>query len=328
MTGIATQFREESRVALDGWNRFWFTPESPHTLAVIRILAGSMLFYTHLVWGFELDAFLGNDGWLPIELAQELRGDGYGWSHLFYIESPAALWSSHVVALIIFALLTVGLWTRFMAVLAWLITVSYCHRLNGAFFGLDQVNAMLAMYLILGGGGGAYSIDRWRASRGGEGEPKPTVGTNIAIRLIQLHLCVIYLFGGIAKMRGQMWWDGSAVWYALANLEYQSLDLTWLVHHAWFVSLLTHVTVFWETFYCALIWPRRTRPVMLLIAAGVHGGIAAALGMVTFGIAMLFANVAFVPASIVRTTVERCHGLLVEWQASTVPVESRTRKPR
>ena len=31
------------------WNAFWFTPRAPHTLGVIRILAGAMLLYTHLV---------------------------------------------------------------------------------------------------------------------------------------------------------------------------------------------------------------------------------------------------------------------------------------
>ncbi len=41
-----------------GWNRFWFTPSAPHTLALMRILAGAMLLYTHLVWAKDLIAFL------------------------------------------------------------------------------------------------------------------------------------------------------------------------------------------------------------------------------------------------------------------------------
>ena len=36
------------------WQEFWFTPAPPHTLALIRILGGAMLFYTHLVWGKNL----------------------------------------------------------------------------------------------------------------------------------------------------------------------------------------------------------------------------------------------------------------------------------
>ena len=73
-----------------------------------------------------------------------------------------------------------------------------------------------------------------------------SVRTNIAIRLIQLHLCVIYLFGGIGKMRGGTWWDGSAIWFAVGNLEYQSLDMTWIAQHSFLMNALAYITVFWE----------------------------------------------------------------------------------
>jgi hypothetical protein len=106
-------------------------------------------------------------------------------------------------------------------------------------------------------------------------------------------------------MRGELWWDGSALWFALANAEYQSLNLTWLVHTPWLLALLTHVTVFWETFYCFLVWPKLTRPICLALAVGVHLGIAICLGMPTFGLAMLIGNLAFVPPDVVRAVVAR-----------------------
>ena len=46
------------------WDRFWFTPQQPHTLALIRIFGGAMLLYTHLVWTLNLEAFLGPHSWL------------------------------------------------------------------------------------------------------------------------------------------------------------------------------------------------------------------------------------------------------------------------
>lgn len=289
------------------WDRFWFTPARPHTLAAIRILAGAMLLYTHLVWAMDLQAFLGRDAWLTSELSAQFTGSRYAWSHLWLIDSTPALWISHIAALIVFSLLTAGLWTRPVSILAWLLTVSYCHRLQGALFGLDQVNAMLAMYLMVGRSGDAYSIDRWRMrGRAGGAPPETATSTNVAIRLIQLHMCIIYLFGGIGKMRGEMWWDGSAFWYSIANLEYQSLDVTWLVAYPLLIAALTHVTVFWETFYCFLIWPRLTRPLMLAIACCVHGGIALCLGMITFGTAMLIGNLAFVPPGAIESVVDRC----------------------
>jgi hypothetical protein len=281
------------------WNRFWFTPQAPHTLAALRILAGAMIVYTHLVWSLDLPGFLGPDSWIAPDVARAAAAETWAWSHLWYITSLPVLWIVHVAALLVFLLLTIGLWTRVTAPLTWLLVVSYCHRLTGSLFGLDQVNSMLAMYVMLGDSGAVWSLDARRAARRGVTLPLETIRTNIATRLIQVHLCVIYFFGGIAKMRGQLWWSGHAFWYSIANAEYQSLDMTWLIQFPTLMALATHLTVFWETSYCVLIWPQLTRPLMLATAVFVHGGIALFLGMPTFGIAMLIANLAFIRPDLV-----------------------------
>jgi hypothetical protein len=290
----------------EAWDRFWFTPSQPHTLALVRILAGAMLFYSHGALTFDLLAFLGRHAWIDRQTALLLNqgpdGASWIWSHLYYIDSPAALWTAHAAALVVLAMFTAGLFTRVTGVLSFLITLSYCHRLTGALFGLDQINLFLAMYLMLAPCGTVWSLDRWLGARRGIAAPPPAcTAITVATRLLQLHLCAIYLFGGIDKAKGELWWDGSAVWYALANLEYQSLNLTWLVRQPWLIALLTHLTLFWETFYPVLIWPRLTRPLFLAMAFAVHGGIALALGMKTFGLAMIIANLAFVSPELVAS---------------------------
>ena len=57
MSLVVDYFRELFRAARDGWNRFWFTPSDPATLGLIRILAGAMLLYTHVVWTLGLERF-------------------------------------------------------------------------------------------------------------------------------------------------------------------------------------------------------------------------------------------------------------------------------
>ncbi|MBM3965786.1 MAG: hypothetical protein FJ308_12095 [Planctomycetes bacterium] len=116
----------------------------------------------------------------------------------------------------------------------------------------------------------------------------------LATRLIQLHLCFIYFFGGLGKLRGGMWWDGTAMWFSAASYEYQSLDLTWIGYYPIFGAILTHITLFWEVTYFALVWPKQTRLFVLAIAVMVHAGIGIFLGMITFGWMMIVANLAFV----------------------------------
>lgn len=285
------------------WNRFWFTPTDPATLGCLRVLAGSMLFYTHLAWSAGLLTMFGPHGKLGHAFNRAFHGNSMtSWSHLTGIESPEALWSSHILALIILALFTVGLWTRVTSVLAFLITVSYAHRAGGALFGLDQLNGMLALYLMVGPSGAAYSMDAWRKGNF-SGQGIELVGVTISTRLIQLHMCLIYLFAGFGKLLGVTWWDGTALWGAFANFEYQTIDMTWLAHYEEVVNVLTHVTIFWEVTYAALVWNRYTRPIMIFLAIPLHLGIALCMGMMTFGLVMLYGNLAFVSPKLVRRTM-------------------------
>ncbi|MEW4454163.1 HTTM domain-containing protein [Bremerella sp. JC817] len=301
---ITAYLRELYAGVRDGWNRFWFTPTDPATLGLVRIFGGSMILYTHLVWSIDLNGFMGESGRFSNELVSRMhQGSSFAWSYLpLFDGNPGMLWLVHIVALIVLLMFTLGWYTRVTSVLAFIITVSYAHRAPGALFGLDQVNVMLAMYLMLGGAGEAFSLDRLLLKRRFPNRKLPTTSTaaNVSIRLIQLHMCVIYLFAGTGKLLGETWWEGTAIWGAVANSEYQSLDMTWLAHYPLFIAVLTQVSLAWELSYCALVWPRLTRPLVVAMAIPLHLGIAVCMGMITFGLAMLIGNLAFVSPWVIR----------------------------
>ncbi len=281
------------------WDSFWFTPADPYNLCLARLLAGGMLFYSHMVWGLQFDAFLGDSGFNNVELVKSLQSGGYAMSFWWYVPEN---WKFivHIGCCIIIFMFFIGLFTRMTSVLSWVIAVSYAHRAMLANFGLDQVLTMLVMYLMLAPCGASLSIDaivsRWR----GRVLPTGSVMSNVASRLIQVHLCVIYLFAGISKLQGESWWRGDAVWNALANYEYQSLDMTFLA--AW--PIATHAlslgTIMWEVSFCMLVWNPRLRPFVLVLGLGMHVGIGAAMGMWTFGLAMTFAYLSFVSGDWLR----------------------------
>ncbi|MCA9232610.1 MAG: hypothetical protein KDA57_18315 [Planctomycetales bacterium] len=307
MKRIVADIRSYLAEAWQAWNLFWFSPTDPATLCFLRVLAGAMLFYTHLVWSLDLQAFIGQKGWLPVDFIRGIQGHQWSvWSIFFYIEEPWQLWCVHIFSVLVFLFLMLGLFSRTSAIFGFLLAVSYAHRVSpGAYFGLDKINCMFALYLMLGPCGARYSLDRiWRLRRGDTSPVAPSTSANLAIRLIQLHLCIIYLFSGLAKLLGENWQAGSAVWWAVANYEYQSLSATWLASWPVLVGLATHITVFWELFYCCLVWNRHLRPIVLWIAVVVHLGIAMFMGMITFGLAMLFANLSFLQPATVRRWVD------------------------
>ena len=71
----------------------------------------------------------------------------------------------------------------------------------------------------------------------------------------------------------------------------------------WLVNLITLVAVAWEVSYCALVWPKLSRPIVLVLAIFVHLGIGLAMGMMTFGWVMIFGNIAFITPSWIRQIV-------------------------
>jgi hypothetical protein len=287
------------------WNAFWHTPADPTLLGVIRLLTGAMLLYTHAVWGLALDDFFGPSSWLSPGLVRSIEAGQSVFSFWFWMPA-SGMWAAHAASMVILALFTIGLWTRLTGALAVFVAISYANRVPSALFGLDQINVMLTLYLTIGPSGSALSIDRLLAlRRKGKNAlpPQKSAAANLAQRLIQVHMSVIYLFAGISKLQGPSWWTGEAMWRAFANLEYQSLDMTWLAWHPWLVNAMTHVTILWELTFCFLIWRPRWRPLMLAGAVLLHLGIGACLAMWTFGLIMLVGCAAFLPNEEVRRLV-------------------------
>ena len=302
---IRTWFRSLFHATTDGWKRFWFTPTDGATLGVIRIATGLLLFYSHLVWVFDSNAFFSDSGWLNEESVDAIQS-GFAWSlHWSAADSPWLLAGLHVVALLSAMFLTLGLFSRIAAPVSFLLLVSTVNRVPQALYGFDQLLGLLTLYLSIHPGHGFLSLDAWRQRRAEQGLAGPSVSAGVATRMIQLHLCLIYLMAGLTKLQGEAWWSGVAFWGCIANLEYQTVDLTWLVDWPVLINLLTHITVAWEISYAALVWNRWARPLVIALAIPVHLGIALCFGMMTFGLAMLVANLAFVSPMLIRRMVHQ-----------------------
>lgn len=306
-----------ARAIVAGWNTFLYSPRDPLALGFLRLFVGGMLFYTHLIWGLELNAFLGPDGWNNAAVVTSAQTDWWAPSFWWYVSEPWMM-TAHCVCLIILLAFWAGLATPLTSVLSLGITISYAYRAHMANFGLDQINTILCFYLCLGPSGARLSVDRllqvWWWKRRTTGQPQrraagpprvlATSRANLAVRLIQLHFCVIYLYAGFSKLQGAAWWSGEAVWLAFANREYQSLDMTWMAWYPWICELMTHTTIVWEVSFAAAVWVRPLRTPVLALGFLLHLGIGGMMGMWTFGLIMIFGHIAFWPES----TIRRCTG--------------------
>ena len=91
--------------------------------------------------------------------------------------------------------------------------------------------------------------------------------------------------------------------------------MTWLAAYPVLLSLMAHVTVAWELSYAALVWPRLMRPLVVALSIPIHLGIGVFLGMMTFGLAMIIGNLAFVSPWVLRAVFDRKTRLAAETAA-------------
>jgi len=284
---------------LRAWNAFFFTAADPLPLAVIRVCAGCLLAWSSLVWLLDADAFFGPAGWLAPHDVWRMNDQPWQWSWYFAAASPGAVRLLGGITLVAAVLLAVGLATPIAAAVAVLGFLSAANRAPLNVFGFDDTLGLVLLPLLVGPAGRRLSVDAalgW-TGQGRDGAGGGSVRANVALRLIQLSLCVVYFFSGCGKLFGASWWEGTALWGAVANDQYRTLDLRGLAGHPLVVNALTLATVFWEVAYPAFVWPRLTRRLAIAMAVFVHLGIGLAMGMMEFGLAMITANLAFIPAA-------------------------------
>lgn len=322
LTGTAGYLAGLGRATARGWNAFFFTPADPTPLGLIRLAVGLLAFWSLFVYGLDLRDHFGADGWLGTEPSRFVQGRRMPFAWSFWFHVPDALlrpvWAA---CLVVLAMFTVGLYSRATAVLAWLIVVATVRRSPVTVFGFDQAVSTWALYLAVSGASGrAVSLDRflsrWRRLRSETklrrrdgrwptypGAPAPSVAANLGLRLIQLHLCLMYGMAGLAKLQGRAWWDGMAIWGTLAAGEFRLFDLTWLAAFPGLLNLMTHLSLALEVGYPVLVWVRVLRPLLLAAVIALHVGVGLTLGLTEFGLAMIAGNLAFVSGPWLRTLV-------------------------
>jgi hypothetical protein len=246
------------------------------------------------------------------------------WSIWFHVTDPVWMWVVHATVLTFMFSFAIGFCTRITAVLTWLAMLSYINRAQTSLFGMDAIMVVIVLYLMIGPSGSALSVDRliarYRAIRRArkahlprpEAQPPvPSVSANLAIRLLQVHFCIIYLVAGLSKLQGPMWWNGTAVWATMVNFEFCPMRnrlyadaLRFLAEHRWLWEMVTTggtlFTLVFEISFPFLIWNPRLRRLVISAAVLLHLGIALVMGLVSFSIIMLTGVLSFVPSEAVR----------------------------
>jgi hypothetical protein len=340
MSAAGDYFSELCESFGDGWNRFWFRPSDPAPLCLIRIAAGLVTLYLLATYTPDLETFFGPNGLETPELLASLQAEPgrfdrqsvvhqirdslpkqFGFSYLNFLDTPGLRKAGHFAGLTVLAMFTAGLFTRVTSVMSLLVLLSYVHGGPLLTAQVEPILAFVLLYLCLGPAGADWSLDRWLARRRHGAAPvalqaaysspaaaptRRSSAATISIRLIQVHLALVYAMMAIGKVSSDVWWSGSAMWWLMAKTESRLVDFTWLHGARVAVDALTNAVMLYQIAFPILIWNRLARPLLLGLGVVVWGLLALVTGMVPFALALLIASVAFVSAETVRSVLPRC----------------------
>jgi Vitamin K-dependent gamma-carboxylase len=274
---------------------FLFPPETDHWLAVLRVGLGVevMLYSLSLRndWAYLLSGTVRRLAEALLSLESHFI-PRLGWfatlaAHVGVHENLflLAAWASLLVA---GCGLLIGLVSRASAIGAWFLHL--CAAKSGGFvsYGMDSFMTIGLFYLMLSPLPDRFSLDwRLRSLR-----PRDPQLLGFWRRVLQLHLCLVYFFSGLAKCLGSGWWDGSNVWRALIRPPFNIIDPEILVRWKYLFPLAGILILVLEFAYPFFIWSTRTRKVWLSSVCAMHVAIGVTMGMYLFSLVMIILNVA------------------------------------
>ena len=268
---------------------FLFAPRSPHPLGVFRL--GVSLVLLAQAWslsGHVLELF-GDRGLTPWSITAPLASP---WMPRLGTWVPAlrgwgldtrtcilGLTSTYALAL---GALLLGWRTRWAAAGAWLLHGVLMNSVPLFMYGVEVFAQISLFYCVVLPVGAAFSCD----VRAGRTSDAPSAEAALALRVLQVHLCVVYVSSGVEKALGLPWREGAAVWDAVMQPQFARFDFTWMAEHPWVSRAATWGTLLVEVGYGAFIWPRQSREAWVLLTVGLHAGIAVFMGLWLFGAIM------------------------------------------
>ena len=195
-------------------------------------------------------------------------------------------------------LLSLGLLSRGAAIVAWVLHLCAAESGGLLAYGADNIMTTGLFYLMLSPLPDRYSFDRWVIQT--EGKDPHALG--FWRRVLQVHLCFVYFIGGLAKLLGSGWWDGSNLWRSLIRPPFTLISPEFLVQFKYALPFLGIVICLLEVTYPVFIWLRSTRRIWLVCILAMHAAIGLMMGLYLFALVMIVLNAAAfgVPWSLTR----------------------------
>ncbi|MFH8692876.1 HTTM domain-containing protein [Streptomyces anulatus] len=281
---------------IDGWTS---SPVSVVGVSGTRVLLGFVgLMYYISQYGDRAFLF-GPESVLPWQDFTDRVAENGSFS--LYAISSSDAWFQIVFHLGIIAALLVmlGVGGRIFLAVHWIFLWSIYERQTVLLDGGDNLAYLVIPMLLLTrcydrfsfpSGIGERIVDRLP----GQVRATATPLHNIGVLAIALQMCLVYVVSGLYKVQGQMWQDGTALFYVLRVPEFSFPALSHFVYENDFLVFSgTYVTVLFLVYFPLGILVPALRPWAAVMSIGFHLGIGLLMGLTGFALTMVACDLVF-----------------------------------
>ncbi len=279
---------------------FLFSADSDRWVALLRIGLGFhvALFCLSLRNDWN-DLFAGeSNGFISRDLTEAILtlqnplvprlGWLVAWGSYFGLTEGTVLFVSWICLLGAACCLLLGFCCRTFAIIVWFLHLCVVKSGDFVAYGMDNFTTIGLFYLMVAPLPDHYALD-WKLWKPRTPDPRLL---GFQRRVLQIHMSLIYFFGGITKCLGAGWWTGESMWRALTRPPFNLIPLQLLISWEAVLPFLGIAVCLIETGYPFFIWWKRTRFIWLLCVLGMHLAIGLTMGLYLFSVIMIVLNVA------------------------------------
>lgn len=296
------------------WNLFWFSPTDLYNVSLFRCLLGCTMLVMYAIRAANFEFFFTSQGVMPVSMALEAMPPGYQTVLPFFASTDLGIQWQGALHLILIALFTLGVFGRSLTWLLFAVNLGLCQRNISIVYGADLFSSFWLFYLSFIDHNRHFSILNvlFKRTRAEKASLKSTRGfssdvvssdlvssdlvSSMAIRLIQIQLCISYAYTGIEKLKGMQWWEGSAVWYVVGMDDLVPFDLAFLKHVPSLVALLSMATVIFEVYFIFAVWNKKLVKPWLIVGFTFHLFTAIFMDLKFFFLVMTLSYLLFLPS--------------------------------
>lgn len=252
--------------------------------SVLRIGFGFHIVYSYLVHLFQRNYIWGPEGILPLKI---LNIDSKNvWSLYKFSNNELYFNIIFFLGLLIAILYLVGFQTRITGILNFIFIWSLYERNPFTLDGGNNVLSICLFFLMFANVSEYFSVkSKYNKIKKNK---HLNIIHNFAVYACIAQLCILYFFSGLFKAQGNMWINGTALYYILHVEEYTLPSIAHFIYNNPYLMVIgAYSAIISQIAFPFLIWNKYLKWPLLIGSIGFHISIALLMGLVQFGIAMI-----------------------------------------